>query len=60
MPIDIYTAPIFLVQEYPGSFQNKLVNSSFKSVPKYIASQAKLKREGRAFWNGKALTYPLN
>ena len=53
MPIDIYTAPIFLVQEYPGSFQNKLVNFSFKSVPQYIASQTKPKRKGGAFWNVK-------
>ena len=30
-------------REYPGSFQNKLVRPSFKSVPNYILFQAKLK-----------------
>ena len=44
-------------REYPGSFQNKLVSSSFKWVPKYILSLAKLKREGRLFWNRKALDW---
>ena len=40
--------------EYPGSFQNKLVSSSFKLVFKYILFLAKLKVEERPFWNGKA------
>ena len=35
------------------SFQNKLVSSSFKWVPKYILFLAKLKWEGRPFWNGE-------
>ena len=30
-------------REYPGSFQNKLVSSSFEWVPKYILFLAKLK-----------------
>ena len=38
-------------------FQNKLVSSFFKLVPKYILFLAKLKEEVRPFWNGKALTY---
>ena len=47
-------------REYPGSFQNKLVSSSFKLVPKYILFQPRLKGEERPFWNGKARTYPVN
>ena len=47
-------------REYPGSFQNKLVSSSFKWVPKYILFLAKLKGEGRPFWSGQAYIYPLN
>ena len=35
-------------------FQNKLVSSFFKRVRKYILFLAKLKGEGRLFWNGKA------
>ena len=47
-------------REYLGSFQNKLVSSSSKWVPKYILFLAKLKGEVRYFWNGKAQTYPMN
>ena len=47
-------------REYRSSFQNKLVSSSFKLVPKYILLQPKLKGEERPFWNGKARTYPMN
>ena len=42
------------------AFQNKLVSSSFKWVPKNILFWAKLKEEVRPFWNGKAYTYPMN
>ena len=45
-------------REYLGSFQNKLVSSSFKWLPKYILFLAKQRREGRPFCNGKA--YPMN
>ena len=34
-----------------GSFENKLVSSSFKWVPKYILFLAKLKGERRPFWS---------
>ena len=47
-------------REYRSSFQNKLVSSSFKWVPKYILFPAKLKRKGRPFLNGKAYTYPIS
>ena len=47
-------------REYPGSFQNKLVSSSFKWVPKYILFLTKLKGEVRPFWNAKAETYRMN
>ena len=47
-------------REYPASFQNKSVGSSFKWLPKYIMFLAKLKGEGRRFWSGKAKIYPLN
>ena len=43
-----------------GSFQNKLVSSSFKWVPKYSLLLAKRKGEERSFWDGKAETYPMN
>ena len=36
-------------REYLGSFQNKLVSSSFKWMPKYILFLAKLKGEGKLF-----------
>ena len=36
-------------REYALSFQNKLVSSSFKSLPNYIMFLAKLKGEGRPF-----------
>ena len=39
---------------YPGNFQNKLVSSSYKLVPKHILFLAKLKGKGRPFLNGKA------
>ena len=39
--------------EYPVSFPNKLVSSSFKWVSKYILFRPKLKGEGRSFWNGE-------
>ena len=42
------------IREYPGSFQNRLVSSFFKWVPKYVLFLAKLIGEGRPFWNGKA------
>ena len=29
-------------------------------MPKHILFLAKLKGEGRIFWNGKAKTYPMN
>ena len=38
---------------YLASFQKKLVSSLFKLVPKYILFMAKLKGEGRPFWNGE-------
>ena len=43
-------------REYPGSFQNESVSSSFKRVPKYILFLNKLKGEGRPFqlWSGQA------
>ena len=47
-------------REYPSSFQNKSVSFSFKWADKYIMFLAKLKREGRSFWNGQAKIYPLN
>ena len=47
-------------REYPGSFQNKSVSSSFKWVPKYILFLANLREEGRSFWSGQSYTYPLN
>ena len=47
-------------REYPGSFQNKSVSSSFKCVLKYILFVVKLKGERRPFWNGQAQIYPLN
>ena len=47
-------------REYPGSFQNKQVSSSFKCVSKYILFLTKLKGEGRPFWSGQAYIYPLN
>ena len=40
-------------REYPVNFQNKLVSSSFTWVPKYILFLAKLKGQGRPFWNGE-------
>ena len=46
-------------REYLGNFQNKLLGSSSKCVPKYILFPAKLKGEVRPFWNGKAETYSL-
>ena len=36
-------------REYPGSFQNKSVSSSFKWVLKYILFLAKLKGKGTLF-----------
>ena len=47
-------------REYPASFQNKSVGSSFKWLPKHIMFLAKLKGEGTRFWSGKAKIYPLN
>ena len=47
-------------RKYPGIIQNKLISSFLKWVPKYILFLAKLKREGRPFWNGKAQNYPMN
>ena len=38
-------------REYHVSFQNKLVSSSFRSVPKYILFMVELKVEGRPLWN---------
>ena len=53
--IPVSSAYVGIHREYStGSFQNKLVCSSFKRVPKYILFLAKLKGEGRAFWHGKA------
>ena len=46
-------------REYPSSFKNKSVGSSFKRVPKYILFLTKLKEE-RSFWSGQAQIYPLN
>ena len=46
--------------EYPSSFQNKSVSSSFKWVPKYIRLLAKLKGEGKPFRSGQAHIYLLN
>ena len=46
-------------REYRGNFQNKLVSSSFRWVPRYTLFLAKLKGKGRPFWSGKALTNPL-
>ena len=40
-------------REYPASFQNKSVSSSFKCVLKYILFLAKLKGEGGPFWIGQ-------
>ena len=37
-------------RKYPGNFENKLVSSSFKWVPKYIQFLTKLKGRGRPFW----------
>ena len=47
-------------REYPDSFQNKSVSSSFKWVPNYILFLVKLKGEGRPFWSGQAQIYPQN
>ena len=41
-------------REYSRGFQNKIVSSSFEWVPKHILFLAKLKREERSLWNGKA------
>ena len=41
-------------KSFPGSFQNKLLSSSYKSVPKYILFLARLRGKGRPFSNGKA------
>ena len=46
-------------REYPVSFQNKLVSSSFKWVPKCILFLAKLKGERRSFWNGEGVTLTI-
>ena len=35
-----------------GSFQNKSVSSSFRSLPTYMLSLAKLKERGRPFFRG--------
>ena len=50
---------LYRYREYPGSFQNKSVSSSFKWLPKYILFLAKLKEEGRPFWSGQAKIYPI-
>ena len=47
-------------REYPGSFQNKSISSSFKRVSKHILWLAKLKGDGRTFWKVHAQIYPLN
>ena len=41
--------------EYPGSFQNKSVISSFKWVPWYMLLLVKLKGEGRPFLEGASV-----
>ena len=46
-------------REDPVSLQNKLVSSSFKWVPKYILFLAKLKGEGRPFWNEEGVTLTI-
>ena len=40
-------------REHLVSFRKKLVSSSFKWVPKYVLFLAKLKEEGKPFWNGE-------
>ena len=39
-------------REYTCSFQNKLVRSPFKWVPKYTLFLAKLKGKETNFWSG--------
>ena len=40
-------------RKHPGSFQKKLLSSSFKWVPEYILLLVKLNGEGRTFWDEK-------
>ena len=47
-------------REYPSSFQNKSVSSSFKWVPKYILFLAKLKGERSPFYREQTWIYSLN
>ena len=47
-------------REFPVSFQNKLVSSSLKWVPKKILFLAKLKGEERPFWTGGNQSYKLS
>ena len=60
----VFTFPFTLpVREYgipSGSFQKKLVSSSYKWVPKYILFLPNWREKGRLFLNGKAYTYPMN
>ena len=55
--VAVYTACMGRDTEYLGSFQNKLVSSHFKWVPKYILFLSKLKGEVRSIWKGKCIDF---